>query len=212
MNTETECIFNAKDLVLYLKSKLDLYFANRKWNGVQYKNAVEADDFKSDIPKVYPFLCPPDEISANGYPFAIPSITIVVNSITPSLRQDQTVSLSFHTALCNPSTSDKETASQVKDEENRYQLGNEGSYTNSQAQFDLYTQALQLSQQVVDCLVGIASQGLRITDLSVTPPSTSLEDFPYATSVITCNINITQLLTNTYTQQTDLRNKIMNLL
>ena len=208
-SNEIECIFNANDLVLFLKKYLDVYFNNRKWNGISLKNVADSDSFSMSVPKVYPFLCPPDEIAESGYPQAVPSVTIVINSITPTLRQDQVVSISFHTAVYNPSTSEKETAE--KTGENEYTLKDGQDYTSSQAQLDLYTTSLSLAQTVMEYLIGLAGKGLRITDCTVQPPSIGLEDFPYSTAVVNCNIQITQLLYNT-NSISEYRNKIINLL
>ena len=201
------------DLVKYIKQRLEVYFNSRINNGIESKNSnSEINEFNPAIPKIYDFLVPPDEIEENGYPSSCPSVCIVVDEITPTARLTQDVSLSLHTAVCNPATSDKETAVLVENTTTLYEFKDTDGYTRINAQKDLYEASLRLATQVLEAVQGVALGGLKIFNLKLTPPSISLEDCPFSTASVTVDFELTQLAGSQTNNACELNKKIQELL
>lgn len=201
------------DLVRYVKQRLEIYFNSRINNGVETKNSnSEINDFNPAIPKIYDFLVPPDEIQENGYPANCPSVCIVVDEMTPTSRLTQEVSFSLHTAVCNQSTCDKETAQMVENTNGLYEFKKTDGYARIDAQKDLYEESLRLATQVLEAVQGIAMGGLKIFNLKLVPPSISLEDFPFSTATVTVDFELTQLSGSQTNEACELNKKIQELL
>lgn len=203
-------ITTPQSLIDYIAERLNVYFNERRANGATYKTDDQTDTFNADVPCIYKYLVPPDSLNDSAFPNKLPSICIVISSIQPTSPRSQQVSLAIHTAVCNASTSDKETAE--GNNTTGYTFKTTSEYTYEKAQQYLYEQSLLLGTQTLEAIQGIKLSGFQIDNLILTPPSVLLEDFPYSTSVIMCDITIIQSFASVNNQANELREKIDSLL
>lgn len=159
--------------------------AARKWGTIMGKSSDAPEDANLQMPYVYSFLCPPDDMNED-YPQKIPSITVMLGniSIDPNTGAFR-VPVQIHTAQVYPAVSESEKA--VPNGNGNYDIEPREGYTREEAQRNLYKDALYLLESV-GCMV--QSMSLRTENLTITPPDPTLPDFPYITGRI--DFDVTQ--------------------
>lgn len=157
----------------------------RKWGTIMGKSSDAPEDANLQMPYVYSFLCPPDDMN-EGYPQKIPSITVMLGniSIDPNTGAFR-VPVQIHTAQVSSSISESEKS--VPNENGNYDIEPREGYTREEAQRNLYKDALYLLESV-GCMV--QSMEFRTENLTITPPDPTLPDFPYITGRI--DFDVTQ--------------------
>lgn len=160
---------------------LDEYF---KGSPFVFKSSDKTQVFEPALPMIYEFCIPPCDRNSVGYPIRCPAIAIVVDEIQTAGR-DRIAKIGLHAAVCNPCVSEAEMAQ--KSEFGGYTLKDSDRYFQDGAYSDLYAAALRLGEE---CLFSIESNvdSLRVNSLALTPPDVELIDFPFAASVVTCDL------------------------
>lgn len=183
-------ILTPQQIVSHIAGELRAYYTKHYANGLSYKTDGDSDAFDVATPTVFEYLCPPDAIS-DGFPEIMPSVTLIVNEITPT-ASGLDIDISLHTAVVNPSTSESETATPVTGESNRYEIAPGTEYTNADAQRTLYRESFDLTYRTLCAIRGMKYQGVTIDNLRMTPPSPHLENFPYSTGIVSFKVSIVQ--------------------
>ena len=195
-------ILTPQQIVSHIAGELRAYYTTHRANGLSYKTDGDSDAFDVATPTVFEYLCPPDEI-ADGFPEIVPSVTLIVDGITPT-ASGLDMDISLHTAVVNPSTSESETATPTKDAPDEYTIEPGTGYTNADAQRALYKESFDLTYRTLCAIRGMKYQGASIDNLRMTPPSPHLESFPYATGIVSFKVSIIQQIAIRDTLRTEI--------
>lgn len=149
-----------------------------------FKSSDATREFKPAYPMIHEFCIPPDDINEHGYPFELPAIAIIVESIEP-VKLDMRAHIGLHIAVCNPSISEAETATGNNITGYTFK-GGEG-YTQENAYRDLYAACIHLGEQTLNIL-GYVSHQIRLENITMTAPDVNMDDFPFASCVISCDL------------------------
>lgn len=161
-----------------LAISLDEYF---KQSPFIFKSSESNTTFSPALPSIYEFCIPPKDKNQYGYPCNSPAIAIVVDEMSLD-GSDIVAKISFHIAVCNPSTTDAETV--IGNNQLGYQFKEGSGYGQDGAYTDLYAACLHLGEEVLTAIGSIANS-VRIDDLVLTTPEVDFPDYPYANCVIT---------------------------
>lgn len=176
-------IYTPIDIINALCTYLEVCIADHKWAGLMLKSSENVESGEIKPPHVYRFLCPPDEI-VEGFPSIVPSVTVIPGTIVVEENAAR-VPVQLHTAIVCPSISESEKAVPVEGEQNAYTIEPREGYTRENAQRELYLQTLRFTQTIASF---VQSSPLKISGLTITPPDTSLPDFPYCTARVDLTI------------------------
>ena len=183
---EINTLYDSSSIIHYLEKYLNRCFAEYKWTGFMFKSSAAPEKAELKAPKVYAFLCPPDEIEDSGFPSSVPSVTIMLQRSALTQNGELTASISVHTALYSPSIADAEKAVPDSEIEGLYNISDSDVYTREKAQRELYESCLLVTSRVARILRACP---LRLGEVSVTPPDGLLPDFPYITSRIDFDVS-----------------------
>ena len=167
-------VLNIFEAVHFIALALDEHFNNAP---IVYKGTDGSNDFKPALPTIYEFIVPPEDRNSDGYPTHAPAIALVVTGVNASNDMFR-ANIEAHIAVTNPSTSEAETA--TGNNTTGYEFKGGENYTQNATYSDLYAYAMRLGEET---LRGLLRSNL-VSELTLTPPDPSLEDFPYATCVV----------------------------
>lgn len=170
-------LYDSASIINYISDFLEQAFSEYKWGGFCFKTSDNPESGDATIPHIYRLICPPDEITDAGFPSAIPSVTLMLNSETLTASGGLTLSLSVHTALISPSISESEKAKPV--EGDKYEIEPSTEYDRANSQRELYESCVVFTSRVARILRACP---LNLGDIQSTPPQASLPDYPYITS------------------------------
>ena len=167
-------ILNLFEAVDYIALTLGEHFEKSPF---VYKGSEENTAYKAAKPTVYRFCVPPEDRNTHGYPVNAPAIALVLTEATPD-GEMMTARLEAHICVVNPSTSDAETV--TGNNRTGFTFKETDEYDQTGTYRDLYEYALRLAEETLETL----ERTLIVSELVLTPPDPALDDFPYATAIV----------------------------
>lgn len=184
---EAKILYDEAGIINFISDYLENCFREYKWSGFLFKSTQNPDEAELNTPRVFRFLCSPDDINEDGYPDAVPSVTLMMQNSTLSSTGELNVSLSLHTALCSPSTAESEIAHPVEGSDVEYEISGSTCFSRENAQHDLYESSIVFTSRLARI---VRACPLKIADIQTTPADASLPDFPYITSRIDFSVSL----------------------
>ena len=153
--------------------------------GSSKDSTAGVDGFADAVPKVFLFCCPPNCRNKQNFPQVSPSITLMVEGVTPGDNPGEArVSMAAYSAVWNGSTNSAETAREISPHTNDFVLGDDLEYSSKNAQYELYKCSLRAGLQLYEIIDSMRCTSFDLTELSFTPPDRALRDFPYSQSLV----------------------------
>lgn len=183
---EAKILYDEAGIINFISDYLENCFREYKWSGFLFKSTQSPDEAVLNTPKVFRFLCSPDDINEDGYPNSVPSVTLMMQNSTLSSTGELNVSLSLHTALCSPSTAESEIAHPVEGSD-AYEISGSTEFSRENAQHELFESSVVFTSRLARI---IRACPLKIADIQTTPADASLPDFPFITSRIDFSVSL----------------------
>ena len=206
---EAKILYDEAGIINFISDYLENCFREYKWSGFLFKTTQNPDEAVLNTPKVFRFLCSPDDITEDGFPDSVPSVTLMMQNSTLTSTGDLTVALSLHTALCSPSTAESEIAHPVEGVDNEYEISESTKFSRKNAQHELFESSIVFTSRLARI---IRACPLKIADIQTTPADASLPDFPYITSRIDFSVSLSLPKTLQHETENDINSFISNYL